>query len=337
MVTRAPLPLFATSEAARVVTEPRSVRLSLTDRCDLACVYCRPESKEAYFESKLNLAEWKLMIDGLLAAGVVRVRITGGEPLLSPHLRDAIAYLADCGVADIALTTNATRLAKLARPLKAAGLHRLNISIDSLDDARFARMTRGGKLEQVLAGIDAAVAEGFAPIKLNAVVMRDENLCELSELVQFAWARNITPRFLEVMAIGEGPSVMSSFVSMQEMKLSLQTLIDTDADARVDPDRGPARYLPARGNPKQRVGFISGTSDTYCKGCDRLRIASDGMVRPCLATSDGLSASAALASGDPNQVASAIAEAWKQKPDGDSFKGCTEASAQDVSIRQIGG
>ena len=142
-------------------TPPRSVRLSLTDRCDLACVYCRPHRQDGYVEERLDLNAWKVMIRGLLEAGVRRVRLTGGEPLLHRDVVEVVQFLHTLDLDDLAITTNATRLEKLARPLRDAGLRRLNVSLDTLDPVRFERMTRGGDLRCVLRGIDEAVGVGF--------------------------------------------------------------------------------------------------------------------------------------------------------------------------------
>jgi cyclic pyranopterin phosphate synthase len=317
-------------------TPPRSVRLSLTDRCDLACIYCRPDRHDSHVAERLDFEAWKTMANGLVAAGVRRVRLTGGEPLLHRDIVKVIRYLDTLGLEDLALTTNATRLEKLAAPLRDAGLRRVNISLDSLDPLRFERMTRGGKLDVVLRGVDAALAAGFDEIKLNAVVVKDENEGELDALVRWAWARGIVPRLLEVMAVGEGANLKDRVVTGREMRARLAHLL-VQGEAEPEADRGPARYLVARHDPTKRVGFITGTSDTYCKGCDRLRVASDGMLRPCLATNDGLPAADAARGGDASAVAAAVAEAWTHKPDGDSWKGCTETTAADVSMRGIGG
>lgn len=317
-------------------TPPRSVRLSLTDRCDLACIYCRPHKQDGYLEETLDLAAWKTMVAGLVQAGVRRVRLTGGEPLLHPHLVSVVEYLASLGLEDLALTTNATRLARLAQPLRDAGLHRLNVSLDTLDAARFARMTRGGRLASVLGGIEAAQRVGFEPLKLNAVVVRGENDSEIETLVRWSWDRGIVPRLLEVMAIGEGAKIQDRLVTAAEMRLCLAHLLDPDEPER-EPNRGPAKYVRARHDPTQRVGFITGTTDTYCKGCDRLRVAADGMLRPCLATNDGLPGGDLARRGSAHAVANAVARAWTLKPDGDTWKGCTESTAAQVSIRGIGG
>ncbi len=276
------------------------------------------------------------MVQGLVKAGVRRVRLTGGEPLLHGDIVEVVRALAKLPIDDIALTTNATRLAALAAPLRAAGLQRINVSMDSLDPQRFHRMTRGGSLAGVLEGIEAARAAGFSAMKLNAVVVRGENDEELEALTRWSWERGITPRFLEVMAIGEGAKMQDRVVAWTEMRAALGALLE-DGEPVREADRGPARYVRARHDASKRVGFISGTSDTYCKGCDRLRVASDGMLRPCLATEDGVAAGGAARARDPDAIVEAVARAWEMKPDGDVFKGCTEESAARVSIRAIGG
>lgn len=317
-------------------TPPRSVRLSLTDRCDLACIYCRPHKQDGYVDEPLDLEAWKTMVRGLVRAGVRRVRLTGGEPLLHPHIVDAVRFLGTLGLDDLAITTNATRLARHAAALREAGLRRVNVSLDTLDEERFRRMTRGGKLSTVLGGIDAALAAGFDEMKLNAVVVRGENDAELESIVRFSWERGIVPRFLEVMAIGEGANLRDRVVTASEMRARIAHLVES-GEAEGEADRGPARYLRARHDPSKKIGFITGTSDTYCKGCDRLRVGSDGVLRPCLATNDGLSAAGAARAGDELAVVDALAEAWTMKPDGDVWKGCTEKTAAAVSMRGIGG
>src|SRR5262249_43900348 len=163
-IVRAMVALPALRPRPEPATPPRSVRLSLTDRCDLACIYCRPNKQDGYLEDRLEIEAWKTMAEGLVRAGVRRVRLTGGEPLLHPAVVEVVQFLRTLGVEDLAVTTNATRLERYARPLREAGLMRVNISLDTLDSERFRRMTRGGKLDVVLRGIDAALAAGFDEI-----------------------------------------------------------------------------------------------------------------------------------------------------------------------------
>lgn len=319
------------------VARPRSVRISITDRCDFACTYCRPSRNDGYVEKRLSLDGWRTTLEGLVSAGVQRVRITGGEPLIHPHVVEIVRMIAELGVEDLALTTNASQLERLARPLADAGLRRVNVSIDSLVPERFEAITRGGRLAPVLAGIDAAAVAGLGPIKLNAVILRGVNDDEIEGIVRWAWERRLVPRFLEVMPIAEGARLVGDhLVPVAEMRARLAPLLSED-EPSVEPDRGPARYVSARHDPSLRVGFISGTSDTYCESCDRLRVSSSGVLRPCLATDEGVDARQAAERGDAERVPELLAEAWAKKPDGRSFRGCTEPSAARVSMRAIGG
>lgn len=329
------LPVVGSTPPIR--TKPRAVRLSLTDRCDLACVYCRPDKRDGYFADTLHLAAFSSLLRGLFAGGVRRVRVTGGEPLLSPHVVDAVRIIRNLGFVDVALTTNGTRLAKLARPLVEAGLMRINVSLDTLEPARFARLTRGGDLAAVLAGIDALAEFPFVEKKLNVVVVRGENDIELDTLARFAWDRGLTPRFLEMMPIGEGARMQHLAVPYREQHAKLSHLLD-DLRPEQDDDRGPARYVPAKASfGRHRIGFITGTTDTFCAGCDRLRVAADGTLRACLATNDGVSAAGEAHDDDVEGVRRRLVEAWGSKPDGATFRGCAEPSAGVVSIRKIGG
>jgi cyclic pyranopterin phosphate synthase len=316
---------------------PRSVRISVTDRCDFACTYCRPSRSDGYAEGRLLTPALRAMLEALRAAGVRRVRLTGGEPLIHPEIVPIVAFIASLGFEDVALTTNASQLARLARPLHAAGLHRINVSIDTLDPDLFRAVTRGGELGAVLDGLDAAIEAGFAPIKLNTVVLRGVNDHEIERLTLWAWERRMVPRFLEVMPIAEGAKlVRERLVTAAEMRARLGEHLLPD-EAAVDPGLGPAKYVRARRDPSLRVGFISGTSDTYCDSCDRLRVSSTGVLRPCLATDDGVDASREARAGDQDGILARLDEAWRLKPDGKVWKGCTEETAASVSMRAIGG
>ena len=316
---------------------PKSVRISVTDRCDFACTYCRPSHNDGYTDGRLMTEAWKTMFEGLRRAGLTRVRLTGGEPLLHPEIVAIVGHLASLGFEDLALTTNASQLARLARPLKDAGLQRINVSLDTLDAARFRAITRGGELRPVLAGIDAALEAGLTPLKLNTVVLRGVNDDELERLVAWAWERRMVPRFLEVMPIAEGAKLVGThLVTAAEMRARLVGLLEP-ADAVTEPGKGPAKYVRARHDASLRVGFITGTSDTFCAACDRLRVSSTGVLRPCLATDDGVAAGVDANEGDPDAIAAKVTEAWTLKPDGEVWRGCTEETAASVSIRAIGG
>ncbi len=331
------LPLVGVRSVDGERVPPTSARISLTDRCDLACVYCRPSRSDGYLERRLDDEAWQTTVRALVQAGVRRVRITGGEPLLHPRVVERVAFVASLGVDDLSLTTNATRLAELAGPLREAGLQRLTVSIDSLVAERFWRITRGGRLDRIFAGIEAAVGAGYPELKTNTVVLRGENDDELADIVSWAWDRGIVPRFIEVMRIGEGAKLgPEKLVFAPEMRARLAHLL-TDEPGEPDLNRGPAKYVRSRLDARRRVGFITGTTDTYCGACDRLRVASDGTLRPCLATNDGVAAMPMAEAGDVDGIVQAIGEAWSLKPDGRTWKGCTEPSAAGVSIRAIGG
>ncbi len=316
---------------------PRSVRISVTDRCDFACTYCRPSRNDGYAERRLGTSSWQAMFEGLKRAGVKRVRLTGGEPLIHPEIVDIVRRLASLDFEDLALTTNASQLDKLARPLKEAGLVRVNVSIDTLDAVRFREITRGGDLARVLAGIEAALDAGLEPIKLNTVVLRGVNDVEIEQMMLWAWERRMVPRFLEVMPIAEGARLAPShLVTAAEMKQRLADHLVPE-EGKVEAGLGPAKYVRARRDPTLRVGFITGTSDTFCASCDRLRVSATGVLRPCLATDEGVDASGEAAAGDPAAIEQKINEAWTLKPDGTVWKGCTEETAASVSMRAIGG
>lgn len=327
--------------SAPLRASPRAVRLSITDRCDLACVYCRPHRRDGYIpaERRIVTEHWRSLVEGLVSRGVRRVRITGGEPLMHPHVVDIARVIAAVpGVEDLAITTNATQLVELARPLRDAGVRRLNVSIDSLDEKRFFRLTRGGRLRDVLAGVDAAVAVGFDELKTNTVVIGQgaddlHNDDELPAIARWAFSVGATPRFLELMTVGEGARIRGRVVPFAEMLERLAELV-LPAEAERETDRGPAVYVPTRDG--QRIGFVTGTSDTFCSGCDRLRVSSDGRLRPCLATNDAVDVSAAIRTGDVEAIARGLDDAWSLKPDA-GWRGCTEASAASVDMRATGG
>jgi cyclic pyranopterin phosphate synthase len=288
-------------------------------------------------EDRLDVDAWEALVAGLVREGVRRVRITGGEPLLFREVVDVVRRVRALGVDDLALTTNGVRLVALARPLRDAGLQRVTVSIDSLDAVRFERITRGGSLAAVFRGIDAALAAGFDEVKTNTVVLRGDNDDELEAITRWAWRKGITPRFIEVMGVGEGGRIWrDKLVPVAEQRARLAQLI-AEGDGSRDPDRGPSKYVMARDGSAHRVGFITGSTDTYCGGCDRLRATSDGVLRPCLSTNDGVDVSDVLRGDDaPEAVAEGLRAAWAMKPDA-QWKGCTEETARSVNMRATGG
>ena len=317
----------------------RYLRLSVTDRCDLRCRYCMPEEgvPASARSEVLSFDEILRVVRVFERFGVKTVRITGGEPLVRKNLPDLVRRIrSETGIEDIALTTNATALAGLARPLADAGIRRINVSLDSVRPETFADMTRGGELRRVLAGIEAA--RGRFETKINAVVVRGMNDDQLHEIVQWAWSKDILPRFIELMPVGEGAKLgRDRVVSVFDMQASLSDLLELGEPERRE-DRGPAGYLPARDGSGRRVGFIGAVTDNFCHRCNRVRVTAKGEVRACLASPDGFQFRDALRSGGSDEeVARALEQALFGKRDGHAFHvpGVTRHFA--VNMSQTGG
>jgi cyclic pyranopterin phosphate synthase len=271
------------------------LRVSLTDRCNMRCVYCMPEQGDPFLRSPELLTADEIVTLGhvFAALGVKKIRLTGGEPLVRAGVPALVAALrAIPGIEHVALTTNALLLARHAEALHRAGLSSVNISLDSLVPATFARITRSAPdaLARVIEGVEAARAVGIPSIKLNAVIVRGLNDREVVDLVRWAAERGLVMRFIEFMPIGEqtvwGTSGKDSCVSAKALREALASVW------RLEPERarfgaGPARYwrafgegLPQEGQP---VGVISAVTECFCDGCNRVRISSMGGLRACLA------------------------------------------------------
>ncbi|NMR21283.1 GTP 3',8-cyclase MoaA [Cellulomonas fimi] len=264
----------------------RDLRISLTDRCSLRCTYCMPADGVPWIPGRDLLSTDELVRVAAVAVGmgVTEVRLTGGEPLLRPDVVDVVARIAALtgpgGSPEVSLTTNALRLPALAAPLAAAGLARVNISIDTLRRDRFAELTRRDRLHDVLAGIAAADAAGFRPLKLNAVAMRGVNDDELVDLVRFAADRGYEMRFIEQMPLDAGH--VWSRVAMVTGPEILATLSEAFTLTPV-PGRGsaPAERWYVDGGPAS-VGVIASVTAPFCGSCDRIRLTADGQLRSCL-------------------------------------------------------
>ncbi len=265
----------------------RYLRLSLTDRCNLRCVYCMPAEGLQWIPSPeiLTKDEVIYLAKIFVQMGIEHIRFTGGEPTVRKDLLEIVQGVAQIeGVQDLSMTTNALTFAKLALPLRKAGLRRVNISIDSLQSDRFSELTRGGKLTKVLAGIDAAYQAGFgvdSPIKLNVVVIANKNDDEILDFVRFASEHpaNIEPRFIEYMPFGKRLHRNTHTQSLQT-QLSKQTPITPVQHSSFN--TGPAQYVIAS-EYNVRVGFISPISNRFCASCNRLRLSAHGDLRACLA------------------------------------------------------
>ena len=266
------------------------LRLSVTDRCNLRCVYCLPEALPRFAPSQDQLTDTEIveLIACFAAAGVSKLRITGGEPLVRPGLPGLISSLARTpGIDDISLSTNGVLLAPLMSELKAAGLKRVNVSLDSLKPEQFSRIARFGKLDSVLDGIAAALAAGLEPVKINVVVARGMNEDEVADFAKWTDDEAVHVRFIELMPMGEtGFFTSERRVPLNEM---MQSCGPMEALARQDwpLGHGPARYFK-RSGAHGTLGFISALSCGFCSSCNRVRLASQGKLLAWLEAEGGV-------------------------------------------------
>lgn len=264
----------------------RDLRISLTDRCSLRCTYCMPADGVPWLAGSTLLTTDELVRLARVAVGlgVREVRLTGGEPLLRPDVVDVVAALAEIdtpeGPLDLSLTTNALRLPSLAAPLRDAGLDRVNISLDTLQRARFIELTRRDRLADTLAGIEAARAVGFAPIKLNALVMRGVNDDEIADLVEFAVERELQMRFIEHMPLDGGHTWRrEEMVTAAEILAAVSERFELEALGHDG--AAPAETFRIVGTDAT-VGVIASVTRAFCDRCDRVRLTADGQFRNCL-------------------------------------------------------
>ena len=261
------------------------VRLSVTDRCDFRCVYCMAEDMTfAPKQQVLTLEEIHEIARAFVELGVGKIRLTGGEPLIRNNILSLIRPLGQLrGLDQLAITSNGSQLQRLAASLREAGVTRINISLDSLQPRRFRQLTRHGNLDQVIAGIDAAIAAGFERIRLNAVILQGRNEDEVLDLVNFALQRSIDIAFIEEMPLGliDEHNRALSFCSSEELRtiISRQYALETLGDP-LGQD-GPARYFRTAGKPS-RIGFISPHSHNFCHLCNRVRVTAEGRLLLCL-------------------------------------------------------
>lgn len=263
----------------------RYLRLSITRACMMQCSYCRPAALVRDRRSVLTVAEIVALVRHLVVRhGVTKVRLTGGEPTSRANLPQLVRRLSEIdGLDDLAMTTNGLSLATQAAALADAGLRRVNVSLDSLCPETFARITGVGGLEQVLHGIDAAVSAGLTPVKLNVVVVRGENDQELPGLIEFAAERQLEIRFIELMPMGPlADRWTDRFVSEGEMRDRLVGTVASWQPLPAAADSARRFSLRLENGRQATVGLIAPVSRPFCDRCNRIRIASDGAVYPCL-------------------------------------------------------
>ena len=296
------------------------LRLSVTDRCDLRCAYCMPERQTFLPRSEvLSLEELHELALGFIARGITKIRLTGGEPLVRRdmiELVEALGRKVGDGLGELTMTTNATRLAEFAEPIRAAGVKRINISLDTLDRATFAKLARRDSLPQVLEGIAAAKEAGLK-VKLNSVALKGINEAEIPELVEWAHGQGFDMTLIEVMPLGEvEEDRFDHYLPLSAVRESLErrwTL--TPSDHRTG---GPARYVTiaetanGRGG---RLGFITPLTNNFCEGCNRIRVTATGQLYACLGGNEQVDLRSALRSADPDAaLTDALDVAMKIKP-----------------------
>jgi cyclic pyranopterin phosphate synthase len=295
----------------------RSLRVSVTDRCNLRCDYCMPEDEYRWLprEDILTFEETSALVDVFLDLGVTQVRITGGEPLLRNDVERLVRLLAaKPRIRDLALTTNAVLLARQARALKDAGLHRVTVSLDTLRPDRFRHLTRADALGDVLAGIDAAEETGFAPLKIDTVVLRGVNDDEIGDLLDYARARHAEIRFIEYMDVGGATRWTPDAVFPRREILDAVTRHAGPAVPVAESTSAPAdRYRLADGT---MFGVISSTTEPFCDTCDRSRLTADGVWLLCLYAADGLDLRNLVRRGAPaDELRALIARTWQARTD----------------------
>lgn len=309
-----------------------SMRISLLDRCDLRCTYCMPASGLRFrsFKEGLQVEDWLCLTQVLMEMGIHHLRLTGGEPLLYPDLLGLIRGMKALGIPDLALTTNGTRLATIAKSLKEAGLDRLNISLDSLDATRFAAITRRDRFHHVWAGVEAALHAGLHPVRINVLLLAGLSEREWAEeferWVAVVRTRPLEVRFLEQMPIGPMTNCASPEQPIEPGPApspipALIARLETDHNARPafgQVGNGPASYYEAP-HWLGRIGFIRPLSEPYCGECSRFRITAIGDLRPCLSQELTIPLRAAIQTRNARAIEAGLREAAARKSFGHAW------------------
>ncbi|HRJ52709.1 MAG TPA: GTP 3',8-cyclase MoaA [Candidatus Thiothrix moscowensis] len=298
------------------------VRLSVTDRCDLRCVYCMCEDMTFLpREQLLTLEEMARLGKAFVDLGVHKIRITGGEPLVRRNILKLFRDLGQLeGLRDLTLTTNGTQLARYAQELKDAGVTRINISLDTLKPDRFHALTRLGDISKVMAGIDAALEAGFERVKLNAVILKHHNHDEIMDLVEFAHGRGMDITFIEEMPLGVigDHDRAEAYYSSDDILRDLQQQMELHEVE--DNTGGPARYVKPAGSP-YRIGFISPHSHNFCDTCNRVRVTAEGRLLLCLGQEHSVDLRRVLRANptEDEKVREALLASMAIKPQGHEF------------------
>jgi cyclic pyranopterin phosphate synthase len=298
------------------------LRVSVTDRCDFRCVYCMSEHMAFLPKSDLlTLEELDRLCSAFIAKGVSKLRLTGGEPLVRRGIMTLVSslsrHLESGALKELTLTTNGSQLAKYADELKACGVKRINVSLDTLDADKFRAITRWGDLAKVMAGIDAAQAAGLA-VKINAVALKGVNEDDLAQMMEWAHGRGMDMTIIEVMPLGDvGEDRIGQYLplSMVRARLAERFTLE-DIDYRTG---GPARYVTVK-ETGGRLGLITPMTHNFCESCNRVRITCTGTLYMCLGQEDAADLRKPLRASESNQALhAAIDEAIARKPKGHDF------------------
>lgn len=313
------------------------LRISVTDRCNLRCIYCMPNEGVALAPHSqiLSYEEIKNVASAAAEVGISKIRITGGEPLIRLGITDLIRMLADIkGIDDLSLTTNAILLEQYAAQLKEAGLKRVNISLDTLNKEKFKKITRIGTLKQAFAGIRAAHKAGLEPIKINVVAMRGINDDEIADFAKITMERSWHVRFIELMPFEGNKAANQWFMPRVEIEAKVRELGDMDP-VFDNTGQGPAKYFRFP-HAKGTVGFISSVTEHICMSCNRLRLTADGRLRPCLLSDNEIDMRVPLRSGASNdELKKLIQQAVANKPKGHELSSGSKPEKRNMA--QIGG
>lgn len=309
------------------------LRISVTDRCNERCLYCMPEGYKGWAQKSDHLTADEIVrvVSAATQMGFRKFRLTGGEPLLRHDIVSIAERIWELpGVQTLGLSTNALRLASLAHDLKQAGVRSINVSLDALNPELYHRIS-GGRLAPVLEGIEAALAENFEVIKLNCVLMRGINETEIRPLVRYAAARNMPIRFIELMPLSNTDVLNeNNFLPVQEV---MQLLGQEDALIPLEdyhPGHGPARYYELQ-SLGARVGFIGAiTNPHFCESCNKLRLTSDGKLRPCLGRHGEIDLLSTLREG--GNLQEKFREGIANKPENHEFSDCYEPGRPMTAI-----
>jgi len=314
------------------------LRVSVTDLCNLRCVYCMPPggSELSRKEEILSLEEILRLIKHGVSLGVNKIRITGGEPLVRKGIIFLVNQIAEIkGIDDIAMTTNGVFLKEFAAELKSSGLSRLNISLDTMREDRFAEITRGGNIADVFDGVEAVLKAGFKGTKMNAVVMRGDNDDEIHDFVRYIMERDIELRFIELMASG-----WKDMVNEDRFMPTSEIMERVRGVGELVPDKqrvggGPATIYRIKG-ALGSIGFISAVSKPFCSTCNRLRLTSDGKLRSCLLTGGEVDIKDILRSSnlDETEMQDKLTEAFHRVTD---LKPIVHSGRNRAVMNQIGG